>query len=57
MLELREYVDELGRSRYAQWIDALDDNTTARILRSVTRLMHGNLSAIKSVGSGVSVSA
>jgi putative addiction module killer protein len=54
VFELREYVDELGRSRYEQWLATLEDTTRVRILRVLTRLEHGNLSNVKSVGSGVS---
>lgn len=53
MQELREYVDELGRSRYRQWIALLDRQTEARILRFLLRLEEGNLSNVKSVGAGV----
>jgi len=54
VLELREYVDELGRSRYRQWLQLLDGVTRARISIALDRLASGNISNIKSVGSGVS---
>ena len=54
MLELREYVDELGRSRYDQWLEVLEATTRVRVLRALTRLELGNFSNVKSVGSGVS---
>jgi len=53
VLEIREYVDELGRSRYTQWLDTLDDQTVGRVLRALARLENGNISNLKSVGSGV----
>lgn len=54
MLELREYVDELGKSRHASWFTALDASAKARITIGLTRLSLGNLSNVKSVGAGVS---
>lgn len=54
MLEIREYVDELGRSRYRRWIDQLDEHVEARVLKYLTQLQHGNVSHVKSVGGGVS---
>lgn len=53
MLELREYIDELGRSRYADWVGRLDHSTQARITVALRRLGNGNLSNIKGIGSGV----
>lgn len=54
VLEIREYVDELGRSRYANWLQTLDDSVRARITIAVSRLSIGNVSNVKGVGSGVS---
>ena len=54
MLELREYVDELGRSRYAQWLKSLEAAVATRVLVFLARLEHGNISALKTVGAGVS---
>ena len=53
MLEIREYIDELGRSRYADWVNQLDDSTQARITIALRRVGTGNLSNVKGVGSGV----
>lgn len=53
MLEIREYTDELGRSRYADWVSQLDDSTQARIAIGLRRVGTGNFSNVKSVGSGV----
>jgi putative addiction module killer protein len=53
MLELREYVDELGRSRYARWRETLDVTALVRVSVAVDRLSTGNLSNVKSVGAGV----
>ncbi|MDQ2924496.1 MAG: type II toxin-antitoxin system RelE/ParE family toxin [Acidobacteriota bacterium] len=52
-MEVREYVDELGRSRYGRWFGDLEISTRARVEIAVTRLGLGNLSNIKSVGEGV----
>ena len=54
MPELREYVDELGRSRHAEWLKSLDTVARARITISLDRLSVGNISNVKGVGSGVS---
>jgi len=53
VLEIREYTDELGRSRYADWISQFDDGTQARIAIGLRRVGTGNFSNVKSVGSGV----
>jgi putative addiction module killer protein len=53
VLEIREYIDELGRSRHADWISRLDDATQARIAIGLRRVGTGNFSNVKSVGSGV----
>ncbi|MES2392582.1 MAG: type II toxin-antitoxin system RelE/ParE family toxin [Acidobacteriota bacterium] len=52
-MELREYVDELGRSRYGRWFDSLDDQTAARVFQFLSRLREGNVSNVKSVGAGI----
>ena len=53
MLELREYIDRLGRSPFGRWFGKLDDDTQARITMALDRLERGNVSAIKGVGAGV----
>ena len=54
MIELREYVDALGRIPYRDWVVKLDAATRARVIAAVLRMGHGNFSAAKSAGVGVS---
>jgi putative addiction module killer protein len=51
--ELREYIDEVGRSRHGEWLISLDQSDQARIMLRLDRLSLGNVSNVKSVGSGV----
>ena len=53
MIEIRQYVDRLGRTPFLRWLDALNIEAQARVATSLERLEHGNLSAVKSVGAGV----
>jgi putative addiction module killer protein len=53
VIEIRQYVDQMGRDSFAQWFDELEDAVQARITVALDRLERGNLSAIKGVGKGV----
>lgn len=53
MFELRGYVDETGRKRFAQWFDRLDAIAAAKVTIALTRIERGNLSNAKGVGAGV----
>lgn len=53
MFEMVEYLDDLGRSPFAKWFDALDAVTAAKITVALARLAAGNTSNAKSVGEGV----
>lgn len=53
MIEIREYLDEAGRSPFGRWFDRLDAVAAARIAMVLTRMGQGNLSSAKSVGAGV----
>lgn len=54
MFEVREYLDEEGRSPFAQWFLGLTDMAgAARITSSIDRMRAGNLGDHKSVGGGV----
>ena len=53
MVQIRQYVDRLGRNPFERWFDKLDDGTQARVTVSLDRLERGNLSAAKGVGAGV----
>lgn len=53
MLDVREYIDTAGRSPFTKWLRALNVQAAAKIATALERIAHGNLSNIKSVGSGV----
>jgi putative addiction module killer protein len=53
MVEIRSYLDENGRDRFAKWFDALDAAAAARVAMVVARMRNGNFSNVKGVGSGV----
>jgi putative addiction module killer protein len=50
--EIREYT-EAGRSPFAEWFNALDAVTAARVDRYLRRLEAGNFGAAKSLRGGV----
>jgi putative addiction module killer protein len=54
MIELREYLDSLGRSPFSRWFNKLDSFAAARVAIALERMQEGNLSNAKSVGEGVS---
>jgi len=53
MVEVREYLDQNGRSPYAEWFDDLNAQAAAKVATAVTRISQGNFSNVKGVGSGV----
>ncbi len=53
MIEIREYVDDWGRSPFGRWFDGLDAGAAARVRTTLARMESGNLSNIRRVGSGV----
>ena len=53
MIQVREYLDTMGRSPYAVWFDDLDAEAAAKITTAVTRISLGNFSNVEGVGSGV----
>jgi len=54
MIEVRDYIDASGRIPYRDWVARLDASPRARVIAAVLRLEHGNFSAAKAVGLGVS---
>jgi putative addiction module killer protein len=53
LIEVRQYIDRLGRNPFERWLDGLDDYTQARITVALARVESGNFSAAKGVGAGV----
>jgi putative component of toxin-antitoxin plasmid stabilization module len=50
---VREYLDEEGRSPYAQWFTGLNAVAAAKVTTAVYRLEQGNFSNVKGIGEGV----
>jgi len=38
VIEVRQYIDRLGRNPFERWFDGLDDDTQARVVVSLDRL-------------------
>jgi len=53
VLEIREYLNRDGQSPFGRWFDRLNSVTAAKVTTALVRLGEGNLSSVKSVGSGV----
>ena len=53
MLEVRYYLRDDGRSPFEAWFADLDGQAAAKVAVALARLEQGNLSNVKSVGSGV----
>ena len=54
MIDIREYLDQFGRSPFRLWRSALDVHARAKISIALERLSAGNTSRVKGVGEGVS---
>jgi putative addiction module killer protein len=53
VIELRQYIDRLGRNPFERWFEKLDDGARARITVALDRVERGNFSVAKGVGAGV----
>ena len=53
MIELRYYVSPEGRSPFELWFSRLNAQAAVKVTVTLSRLELGNLSNVKSVGSGV----
>jgi putative addiction module killer protein len=53
MIELKGYIDEKGRRRFALWLESLDATAAAKVTIALTRMEKGNFSQAKGVGAGV----
>ncbi len=52
-MEVREYLDEEGRSPFGRWFDRLNAAAAAKVASALVRMEQANLSNVKGVGSGV----
>lgn len=52
-IEVREFLDVVGRSPFARWFESLNAVAAARVTVALTRLGRGNFSNVKGVGAGV----
>ena len=52
MIEIREYIDDRGRSPFGRWFNGLDAGAAARVRTSLARMEAGNLSNVRGVGRG-----
>ncbi len=53
VLDVREYIDAAGRSPFTKWLRALNVQAAAKVATALERIADGNLSNVKTVGSGV----
>jgi putative addiction module killer protein len=53
-IEVRTFIDALGRRPFATWLDGLSGAAHARVETALARMEFGNLSNVRSVGFGVS---
>ena len=53
MIEIREYLDTEGHSRFAKWFNRLSSQAAAKVATAVVRMEQGNLSNTKGAGAGV----
>ena len=53
MIQVREYIDAGGRSRYAEWFNGLDSRAAAKATTALVRIEQGNFSNVKGVGAGI----
>ena len=52
-VEIREYLDDAGRSPFGRWFDGLDATAAAKVTTALARVGQGNFSNVKGVGAGV----
>ena len=53
MVKVSEYIDERGKSPYAEWHNRLDARAAAKVSTALYRLEQGNFSNTKGVGGGI----
>lgn len=52
-MKVIEYLDRTGSSPFAWWFSRIEARAASKVTIALTRLAQGNLSSVKSVGSGV----
>jgi putative addiction module killer protein len=52
-MEVREYVDESGKSPFRAWFDRLNAEAAAKVATGLFRIEQGNLANVKGLGAGV----
>jgi putative addiction module killer protein len=52
-LDIREYQDQAGHNHFREWFKGLSSEAARKVTTALYRLGLGNLSNVKSVGSGV----
>jgi len=53
MVTLKEYVDENGRSPFAEWFDTLEPRAAGKITTAILRMEQGNFSNVSGIDSGI----
>jgi putative addiction module killer protein len=53
VVEIREYLDPIGRSPFVEWFDRLNAPAAAKVTTALVRFEQGNFSHAKSLGAGV----
>jgi putative addiction module killer protein len=53
VIDVREYIDGSGKSRFSKWLRGLNVHAAAKVTTALERIADGNLSTVKPVGSGV----
>jgi putative addiction module killer protein len=52
-MRIIEYLDRSGSSPFERWFSRIDARAASKVTIALTRMAQGNLSNVKSVGSGV----
>ena len=52
-MQIVEYLDSQGESPFARWFERLDPVAAAKVTIALGRMEQGNLSNVKSVGTGI----
>ena len=53
MIAVLHYQDQAGKRPFANWFEGLDAQAARKVQAAIERLAAGNVSEVKSVGSGV----